>query len=592
MRQPFLRSATLLALALLSSLALAADPPARVGRISLTQGEVNIGGDVGEAASGALVNWPITSGLQLTTGRDARTEFRVGSTAVRLGPESALEVTELDDERLRLHLHYGSVSVRVRGVEAVPGFELSTPQGYVRLQEPGRLRADAERVQDTTTINVFEGSASVEGGGAQLVVRAGRRADLQGDEVRTGQGSRDRFDDWAFERDAQDDRSLSARYVSNEMTGYEELDRNGVWQDDPDYGPLWMPRTVSADWAPYRDGRWAWIAPWGWTWIDNAPWGYAPSHYGRWVMVRNRWCWAPGRDIGRPVWAPALVGWVGGSGWSVSFNGGYRPAQGWYPLGPRETFVPTYRASPEHLQRINRYAREDWRNRRDDRHDGLTVVPHEQFGHRGTVVVPTAPRANGIPPLLQAPVSAPPAPQGAARDRREAWNNDGARAVGQPPQRGPREVRQDEPRVAAPAMPVQGRPEFGENRGRNVPQPMTEAPAPQAQPQRDENRYGGRPFRNDGERRLREPEQQRVPQMLSPPPQAQPQQMAQPQPQMQRPPQMPAPSPQMAPQPQQQAQPQRVPQPAAPAPQPAPQRVQKEGGGNAAAERKRNLEKE
>jgi hypothetical protein len=25
------------------------------------------------------------------------------------------------------------------------------------------------------------------------------------------------------------------------------------------------------------------MSPWGWTWVDNAPWGFAPFHYGRWV---------------------------------------------------------------------------------------------------------------------------------------------------------------------------------------------------------------------------------------------------------------------------------------------------------------------
>ncbi len=30
---------------------------------------------------------------------------------------------------------------------------------------------------------------------------------------------------------------------------------------------------VASDWAPFRDGRWVEIAPWGRTWIDNAPLG-------------------------------------------------------------------------------------------------------------------------------------------------------------------------------------------------------------------------------------------------------------------------------------------------------------------------------
>jgi hypothetical protein len=442
MRIRILHTLTLLALTAFTALAFA-DTPTRVGRISLTQGDVSISGEVGDQAERALVNWPVTSDNQITTGRDARTEIRIGSTALRLDEDSALEIMELDDERLRLHLHHGSVSVRIRNPDAVQGFELTTPQGRVRLQEPGRIRVDAERQRDTSIVNVFDGVALVDGGGNSLTVRGGRRAEIGQYDVRTGLAVRDSFDDWAMLRDQQDDRVTSDRYVTREMTGYEDLDRYGIWRDDREYGPLWLPRSVPIGWAPYRDGRWAWVAPWGWTWVDNAPWGYAPFHYGRWVLVNQRWCWAPGRDIGRPVWSPALVGWVGGSGWSLSFSsGGSRrpaPAQGWYPLAPHEHFVPGYRVGHDHLRHINRHARDDHKHKRGERdhhrREGLTVVPHEHFARPVPVVVTNAPRAV-VPPLaLQtAPVVAPPAPHPGFRERgrgpredrrgeREDWRN-------------------------------------------------------------------------------------------------------------------------------------------------------------------------
>jgi hypothetical protein len=345
-----------------------------------------------------------------------------------------MDVEELDDDSLRLHLNYGSANVRVLNADALRGFELSTPNGLVRLQEPGRLRVDAERERGTTVVNVFDGVALVEDRGSQLIVRAGKRAEIRDDDVRTGLALRDGFDDWSMQRDRQYDNSASARYVGSDMTGYEDLDRNGVWRDDAEYGPLWLPSTVGSDWAPYRDGSWTWIAPWGWTWVDNAPWGYAPFHYGRWVYAHQRWAWAPGRHVGRPVWAPALVGWVGGGGWSASFGSGrgHRPAQGWYPLTPRDAFVPGYRLSHDHLQRINRDARRDdhdgrrghdgrdgrdGRDWRGEHRQGLTVVPHDQFDRRGTIAVRNAPRA-AVPPLAlqNAPGTAPAAPQG-WRDR-------------------------------------------------------------------------------------------------------------------------------------------------------------------------------
>lgn len=414
MRTRILQAATLLALSVCSALALA-DAPARAGRLALAQGEVTLSAGVGQEASPALVNWPLTSHNQLTTGRDARTEFRVGSTAVRLDGDSALEIVELDDDSLRLHLHYGSASIRIRDAQLLRGFELSTPQGRVRMQEPGRMRVDAERVQDTSVVSVFEGVARVDGGGAALTVRAGKRAELHEDDVRTALALRDSFDDWALLRDRRDERITSTRYVSTDMTGYEELDQYGTWRDNAEYGPLWLPRNVPAGWAPYRDGRWAWVAPWGWTWVDHAPWGYAPFHYGRWVQVNRRWGWAPGRHSAHPVWAPALVGWIGGGGWSLTFGSSgtrrHAPAQGWYPLTPHDTYVPPYRVSQEYLDRINRHAGHDGRPRQDRRHDGVTVVPHEHFRQRGTIVVPRAPKVVVSPSILQAaPAVAAPVP--------------------------------------------------------------------------------------------------------------------------------------------------------------------------------------
>ena len=423
------KTAAALALAVFSTLAVAQDelletePPGRVGRVSLTQGKVTINGEVGEAASDALLNWPVTSRNLITTAPGARTELRIGSTSVRLDGDSSLEVTELDDDSLRLRLHYGSASVRIASEDVVPEFELTTPQARVRMNRPGRLRVDAERVRDTSLVSVFDGEAQVEGAGASLLVRAGRSAEVREDDVRTLQARRDVFDDWSLTRDKLQDSAVSARYVGTDMTGYEELDRYGSWREDADYGHLWIP-SVAAGWVPYRDGRWTWIAPWGWTWVDNAPWGYAPFHYGRWVHVKNRWAWAPGRHKHRPVWAPALVGWVGGSHWHLNFRSRQMPAQGWYPLGPHDHYVPGYRLSDERLRRLNSHG---WRTRDqrgpdrrpDYRHRGLTVVPQAQFGQRGPVVVSNLPKANTTPLIVpETAASAPPPPLG-WRDRRQ-----------------------------------------------------------------------------------------------------------------------------------------------------------------------------
>ena len=71
------------------------DPPGRVGRISLTSGQVDFRDFANDWSRPALVNWPVTSRNQITTGRGARTEIRVGSTAIRVDADSVLDVVEL-----------------------------------------------------------------------------------------------------------------------------------------------------------------------------------------------------------------------------------------------------------------------------------------------------------------------------------------------------------------------------------------------------------------------------------------------------------------------------------------------------------------
>jgi hypothetical protein len=170
-------------------------------------------------------------------------------------------------------------------------------------------------------------------------------------------GGTDEFDQWCSSRDRREDQSRSARYVSREIPGYDDLDQYGRWDDQPGYGQVWMPATVAAGWAPYHDGHWAWIAPWGWTWVDEAPWGFAPYHYGRWASFGGRWGWIPGPYGVTPLYAPALVGWVGGgrggSGFSLSFSIGTSPAVGWFPLGPREPYFPSYQVSQGYFTRVN-----------------------------------------------------------------------------------------------------------------------------------------------------------------------------------------------------------------------------------------------
>jgi hypothetical protein len=164
-----------------------------------------------------------------------------------------------------------------------------------------------------------------------------------------GEPVRDEFADWTARANREDDRLASPGYVSPEMTGGEDLDRYGRWETTPDYGPIWMPTTVVAGWAPYRYGHWVYVQPWGWSWVDYAPWGFAPFHYGRWLFFGGRWCWAPGARVARPVYSPAMVAWVGGG----APGRGPAPYVGWVPLAPREPYYPHYSSGGSYWRAVN-----------------------------------------------------------------------------------------------------------------------------------------------------------------------------------------------------------------------------------------------
>jgi hypothetical protein len=330
-----------------------ADPPSRTGRVNYLHGTVSLApGDAPDAWSVAALNRPLTAGDRLWTDRDGYAEFHVGSTAVRLAPRSNVDVLTLDEDALQLRLAQGDINVRVRNVEN-DAIEIDTPNGAVLLERAGSYRISSAANGETTNVIVHAGQAQVLAQSGSFSVAAGQHATLQGSEGARSEvvaAELDSFDRWCAELDRREERIAATQYVSPAMTGYEDLDAYGAWRTMPEYGAVWVPR-VEAGWAPYRYGHWVWIAPWGWTWVDDAPWGFAPFHYGRWVWLNGYWAWAPGPRIARPVYAPALVAFVGGSQWSVSIGSG--PAVGWFPLGWREPYFPWYRASQTYVREVN-----------------------------------------------------------------------------------------------------------------------------------------------------------------------------------------------------------------------------------------------
>ena len=331
------------------------DPPARAGRIGLVEGSVSFQpGGVGDWLA-AVPNRPLTVGDNLWVERDSRAEIQLGSTSIRLGPETSISFLDMGNNVTQLRLSVGSLVARVRRYGRDDTFEIDTPNLAFNVNRPGEYRLDVNQNGDQTLATVWRGDAEITGAGNSYRLMEGQRGTFSGVDQLAYQvddiGSRDSFDRWSQTRDDREDRVRSSRYISTEMTGYEDLDDYGRWRNVGGYGDVWSPAGVPGDWAPYRYGHWVYVSPWGWTWVEDEPWGFAPFHYGRWAYVENGWCWVPGPVAVVPVYAPALVAFVGGGGFSIGFGVG--GGVGWFPLGPGDVFVPWYRTSPRYVQNVN-----------------------------------------------------------------------------------------------------------------------------------------------------------------------------------------------------------------------------------------------
>jgi hypothetical protein len=341
------------------------DPPSVVARLAYSQGAVSFQPAGTEDWVDAGINRPITTGDKLWSDQDGRVELQLDASTVRLFHSTGFSFLNLNDNITQVRLSEGTILVRVRHLDDNETYEIDTPNLAFSITRPGIYRVNVDEGGDATSIRVRDGEGQVTGGGASYSVRSHDDAVFSGvdqlsADVQDLSADYDEFDTWSANRDRRWEHSRSAQYVSQDVVGYEDLDDHGDWRDTPEYGHVWYPRVEQADWAPYHYGHWAYIEPWGYTWVDDLPWGFAPFHYGRWVNVEGRWGWIPsppraeGVVYVRPVYAPALVAFVGGGGFSVGVAvGGGGGAVGWFPLGPREVYVPSYRVSQRYVENVN-----------------------------------------------------------------------------------------------------------------------------------------------------------------------------------------------------------------------------------------------
>ncbi len=327
------------------------DPPNRVARLGYLEGSVSFQ-PAGETDwVEAVNNRPMTTGDRIWADRASRAELQLGSAVIRLSANTGVSFLNLDDHTVQVQLSSGSIDIRVRRLNRDDVFEIDTPNLAFSVYRPGSYRLEASEDGTYTVASIRAGDAEATGNGQTYSLHAGQRGTFNGTDSLNADveqiGGPDQFDNWAASRERRYDDSRSAQYLSRDVVGYEDLDENGDWRDDSNYGHVWFPNQTPIGWAPYREGHWDWIDPWGYTWVDDAAWGYAPFHYGRWVNVGGRWGWVAGPPTEEPVYAPALVVFIGAGSAAFGEN------VGWFPLGPREVYVPSYPVSRGYMNQVN-----------------------------------------------------------------------------------------------------------------------------------------------------------------------------------------------------------------------------------------------
>lgn len=174
----------------------------RIGRATRVEGDVGLRSDYAADPARIARGWPIVRGSIVTTGENGRAEILVGSAVIRIDRRSELEITELDSQRIHLRVLDGSVIVRADERIAADGLEVSTPQQFSPITEPGYYRFDTRQ---------------------------------------RAEGQRDEFDDWSLALDRREGELPDERYALPDASGY-----GPAWVPPPAYvyGPAYVPAPI------------------------------------------------------------------------------------------------------------------------------------------------------------------------------------------------------------------------------------------------------------------------------------------------------------------------------------------------------------
>jgi hypothetical protein len=314
-------------------------------RLSFIDGQVSYWREGADDWVVARRNLPLAQGDSLYAGSNSNFEVQFDSRSfVRADENTQLSLVSQEERYLQFKLTRGLASFDMRSMAVGDNVEVSTPDAVFIIEQPGYYRVEVgnretrfiTRRGGRATLGTADGRSLSVYPSEEIVVTAGNPVQV----ATYAAPPEDAWDRW---NDARSDRigeAVSTRYLPPDVYGTEDLDYYGYWRVVPEYGAVWIPRSVGLNWAPYSAGTWVWDPYYEWTWIDDAPWGWAPFHYGRWIYVGGYWAWAPGPVVRRSVYAPALVAFlVRGHDVSVRVSVGL-PGLWWVALSWGEPVLP------------------------------------------------------------------------------------------------------------------------------------------------------------------------------------------------------------------------------------------------------------
>jgi hypothetical protein len=316
-------------------------PEATPARVSYIHGEVSFWRPGAEEWAEARTNTPLAPGDLLYTGPGGTVEVQFGPRAfVRAGNGAQIGLDNQEPDFVQFRVAAGHAALDLRELAAGHTVEIATPNAAFTVERTGYYHVAL--IDDTTTFRTHRGGSATmtPAGGAATPIAANQQIVVTGADaplVETGPApALTAWDQWNYQRTTYLIHPGNTQHVSPSVYGAEALAQHGSWRSVETYGSVWVPTGVAPDWVPYSTGRWIWDPRFGWSWLDDAPWGWAPYHYGRWVFVGSYWAWAPGPVVVRPLYSPALVVFLGGP---VSVSVGVRPLH-WAPLGWGEPVIP------------------------------------------------------------------------------------------------------------------------------------------------------------------------------------------------------------------------------------------------------------